>query len=293
MTKRDLLKKIKKEFPELKWKHAQHNVQGWDHYVIILDNKYVFRFPRTKHYLERLENEISLLKYLRNRIKISIPQYTHIAKDKSFAGYLLIPGEQLKKKVFKLVSNNTRNILAKQVADFLSVLHKTPIKIANQYTTKKVDTQKLYKELVSNIKKYITSRFSKRDQLLTEEFLKEFKNYLKFPNKVFTHNDLYSSHILFNKNKKTISGIIDFADRRIDDPARDFAELWDYGNNFVQEVYKHYRGPKDKDFLKRSMMYYKRIPFWEMVSRFQGGRGSFRMGYKMFKYRFLHKGIFN
>lgn len=290
MNKRKLLSKISKEFPELKWKTAEHNVEGWDHYVIILDNKYVFRFPRTKHYLERLENEISLLEYLKNKINISIPQYSYIAKDKSFAGYILIPGEQLKKKVFRLLSTNAKHSIAKQIADFLSALHKTPYKIAKNHSVKAVNTQKIYKELVSNIKKYITPRFSKRDQLLTAFYLKEFKNYLKFPHRVFTHNDLYSSHILLHKNKKSISGIIDFADRRIDDPARDFTELWDYGEKFVLDVYKHYKGRKDKDFLKRSVMYYKRIPFWEMISRFQGGRGSFKGGYKMFKYRFLEKG---
>lgn len=293
MTKRELLQKIKKEFPEIKWKTAEHNVQGWDHYVIILDNKYVFRFPRTKHYLERLENEVSLLKYLKEKVKISIPKYTHIAKDKSFAGYELIPGEQMKKKVFKLVSDETRHILAKQIADFLSALHKTPMKIAEKYSTKKVNTQKMYKELLLKTNKWVIPRLSKRNQLVARDFFKEFKNYLKFPNRVFTHNDLYSSHILLSENKKCISGIIDFADRRIDDPARDFTELWDYGNGFIQEVYKNYKGPKDKDFLKRSKMYYKRIPFYEMISRFQGERGSFRTGFKMFKYRFLNKSVFD
>ena len=225
MTKRQLLIKIRKEFPDLKWKTANHNVEGWDHYVIILDNKYVFRFPRTKHYLERLENEISLLEYLRKRVKISIPQYTHVAKDKSFAGYELIPGEQLKRKVFKLVSNSARHVIAKQLADFLSTLHKTPTKIANKYSTKKVDTQKMYKDLLLKTNKWVIPRLSKRNQLIAQDFFNEFKNYLKFPHRVFTHNDLYSSHILLNKNKKQISGIIDFADRRINDPARDFAKL--------------------------------------------------------------------
>lgn len=285
MEKRLLLNKIHKEFPELKWKKAVHNVQGWDHYVIILDNKYVFRFPRTKHYLKILENEILLLKYLKEKIIISIPQYIYIAKDKSFAGYLLIEGEQMKKKVFNLLPKNSKEIVAKEIANFLSVLHKTPNKIAKKYSSKKVNTKKLYKELVIDVNKYVIHKFSKKNQVLVNNFLEDFKKYLKFPNKVFTHNDLYSSHILINKKK--ISGIIDFADRRIDDPARDFAELWDYGKNFVEDVYKHYKGPKDDDFLKRSDMYYKRIPFWEMVSRFKGGRGSFRKGYKLFKQRFL------
>ncbi len=283
MGKRKLLSKIRKEFPSLKWKKAEHNIEGWDHFVIILDNKYVFRFPRTKQYLKALKNEILLLEYLKDKVNILIPQYAYIAKDKSFAGYSLIPGTQLRKKVFKLVSNKAKHTLAKQIADFLSSLHKISQKDVEKYGVKIVNTQKQYKELIINTNKYIFPRVSKKDQLLINNYLKEFKNYLKFPKKVLAHNDLYSKHILLGENKKHISGIIDFSDRKIDDPARDFTEMWDYGEKFTLEVYKHYKGPKDKDFLKRSMMYYKRIPLWTMISPFQGGRGKFKKGYKMFK----------
>jgi aminoglycoside 2''-phosphotransferase len=283
MEKRKLLNKIHKEFPNLKWDKAEHNIEGWDHYVIILDNKYVFRFPRTKKYLKELKNEILLLEYLKDKVEIPIPQYAYIAKDKSFAGYSLIPGIQLRKKVFESVPNKTKNLLAKQIAGFLSSLHKMSHKTVKQYGVKTVNAQKQYKELISNTNKYIFSRVSKKDQLLINSYLKEFKNYFKFPKKVFTHNDLYSKHILLGENKKHISGIIDFSDRKIDDPARDFTEMWDYGEKFILEVYKNYKGPKDKAFLKRSMMYYKRIPLWVMISPFQGGRGKFKKGYKMFK----------
>ncbi|MFA4975339.1 MAG: phosphotransferase [Candidatus Paceibacterota bacterium] len=283
MEKRKLLNKIHKEFPNLKWDKVEHNIEGWDHYVIILDNKYVFRFPRAKQYLKALKKEILLLEYLKEKVSISIPQYTYIAKDKSFAGYSLIPGIQLRKKVFKLVSTKAKHTLAKQIADLLSSLHETPLKVAERFDIKKVNSQKQYKELIINTNKYIFPRVSKKDQLLINDYLKEFKNYLKFPQKVLMHNDLYSKHILLGKNKKYISGIIDFSDRKIDDPARDFTEMWDYGEKFTLEVYKNYKGHKDKDFLKRSMMYYKRIPLWTMISPFQGGRGKFKKGYKMFK----------
>jgi aminoglycoside 2''-phosphotransferase len=286
MEKRKLLNKIHKEFPELKWKVAEHNVKGWNHYIIILDNKYIFRFPRTDEYTKELKNEILLLEYLNNKVGINIPRYIYIAKDKSFAGYLSVSGEQLKKKVFKKLSNKTKSLIAKQLADFLSSLHKTSNKITKQYKVKDINSKTLYKKLVSNINKYIISRISKKDQIIINDYLKEFKKYLVFPNKVLTHNDLYSSHILLNKNKKSISGIIDFSDRRVDDPARDFTELWDYGEKFVLEVYKNYKGPKDDDFLKRSIMYYKRIPIHHMIARFTDNMGGFKKGYKMFKARF-------
>ena len=286
MEKRKLLSRIRKEFPNLKWKKAEHSIEGWDHYVIILDNKYVFRFPRTKKYLNVLKNEILLLEYLKDKVNVPIPQYAYIAKDESFAGYHMIPGIQLRKKIFKLVSNKAKHVLARQIADFLSSLHKMSHKAVKRYGVKTINTQKQYKDLVINANKYIFPRVSKKDQLLINNYLKEFKNCLKFSKKVLTHNDLYSKHILLGENKKHISGIIDFSDRKIDDPARDFTEMWDYGEKFTLEVYKNYKGHKDKDFLKRSMMYYKRIPLWTMISPFQGGRGKFKKGYKAFRLLF-------
>ena len=285
MIKRVLVQKIKQEFPELKWKNAKHNVEGWDHYVIILDNKYVFRFPRNKHYMAKLENEISLLGYLKDKVKISIPNYTYVAQDKTFAGYELIHGQQLKKKVFKKLPKKTIENIVKQMADFLSTLHKTPMSVAKNYNPKSKSTKVEYSEIISRTRKHIIPKLGKRDKILTEAFFKDLKSYLNFPNKVFVHRNLYSSHILVDK--KGITGIIDFSDKRIDDPARDFTELWDYGEAFVNDVYKLYKGPKDKDFIERSLAYYKTIPFKEMYSRFYGGRGSFKGGYRMFKDRFL------
>ena len=252
-----------------------------------LDNKYVFRFPRTDKYKKKLQNEIALLKYLKNKLNLSIPNYTYITKDKSFAGYLMIEGQQLKKRFFKELPEKTKDLIAKKVANFFSVLHKTPSSVSRKYSVKKVKVQKEYRELITKTNKYILPRVSEKNKILIDNFIKEFKNYLKFPYIVLTHNDLYSSHILLSQNNKSV-GIIDFSDRKLDDPARDFAELWDYGEKFTLKVYEYYKGPKDKNFLRRSIFYYKRIPFWEMFSRFDGGRGSFKKGYVMFKERFYN-----
>lgn len=58
---------------------------------------------------------------------------------------------------------------------------------------------------------------------------------------VLVHNDLSDDHILLHKTKVSI---IDFSDRLIGDPARDFARLWMYGDSFVTQVYELYRGKK-------------------------------------------------
>lgn len=287
VNKQILLRKIRQEFPELKWKHAEHNVQGWDHYVLILDNEYVFRFPRNSVYKKRLYDEAMLLNYLAKKINVPVPQYDYISKDKTFAGYRLIHGIQLSKEVFKTIPKPTRLRIAKQLAEFFSVLHTTPLNIAKKYEKEITNNKQLYKELVKNTNKYIKPRLSKNNYKLIQDFLTEFANYQNPPHICLTHADIDQKHLLVSKDKKKLAGIIDFSDRAIGDPALDFTELWLYGKDFIQEVYKHYTGPKDKDFLHRAKLYCKRIPLWVMASPFLGMRGKFSKGYNLFKQIYL------
>ncbi len=68
MNKLDYLKKIKRYFPEIKFKNSKLIEKGWDHDVIVLDNKYIFRFPKKEKYQERLKSEMKFLKYLAPRM---------------------------------------------------------------------------------------------------------------------------------------------------------------------------------------------------------------------------------
>ena len=89
------LKKIKREFPDLGWSTYTHLTHGWDHDVIILDNKIVFRFPKSKEYAALLKDEIQLLPYLKRKVNAGIPEYKFIFKDKSAAGYPILAGREL------------------------------------------------------------------------------------------------------------------------------------------------------------------------------------------------------
>ncbi len=288
MNKRQLLQKIKKEFPELKRYHARHNTEGWDHYVLILDNKYVFRFPRKKEYARKLYGEVALLKYLSgHKLPIPVPKYEFTAKDKSFAGYAILQGSQMTKEYFRTIGKPARYAIAQQLGSFLSILHKTPLGIARKFQPDIIHSQKQYKKLIQDLKKYVRLRLSKKENALTDEFLEEFAKYLKIPHNCLIHRDIHPYHLIVSKDKKKLSGIIDFADRSIGDPAMDFAELWTFGGKFVEEVYKNYSGPKDANFLHRSILYCKRVPLLMMVSPLKGGQGNFKRSHQHFKDIFI------
>lgn len=287
MDKATALKKIRTEFPRLKWKTAKHITEGMDHYVLLLDSKYIFRFPRHKQYAVALYDETVFLDYLiKLKLGIQIPKYNFVAKDKSFAGYQIIPGTQLTKKVFNSLSDSQKKLIAKQLSLFLSILHRVPIRTAKKYKVEVYKTPDHYKKLKGNINKYLLSRLSKPENELIKDYLKEFGQNVAYPTPCLVHLDLWSNHLILGKNKK-LNGIIDFSDRSISDPAFDFAELWIYGRKFVEMVYKNYSGPKDKDFLHRSILLFKRVPLKMMLFPLMGFGGNFSKNHKYFREVFM------
>lgn len=284
------LQKIKIEFPEVKWKKYIYLTHGWDHVIIILDSKFVFRMPKkvSKDSLSNLHDEIQLLRYLKNKVRASIPDYTYLSKDKSLAGYKLVEGRELNLNLYKQLSASEKENIAKQLADFLTTLHKTPFSIAKKYNIRTETPAKLYAWQVRDIKKYIFPRLNKKEVLIIQKYLVELKAALDLNfSSALKHGDLTWEHILWDNRKKRVN-IIDFSDRSLGDPASDFAGLWEYGSELVKRVYKLYRGKKDGKLLYRSQLYFKRIPLFVMKDALTGFPCTFKDGYAMFKKRFIH-----
>jgi len=285
------LRKIKEEFPELKWKKHRYLTHGWDHVIIVLDDKLIFRTPKSipADLQSELFDEIQLLHYLKKKVRVGIPEYTYISKDKSAAGYKLLAGRELKPSLFRRFSASEKEIIAKQLATFITTLHAVPESAIKKYHVRTENDYAQYDKLVRDTKQLLFPRLSKADIQTIEQYFSEFKTALsrKYSNALI-HNDLTWEHILWDKKKRKIN-IIDFSDRAFGDPAADFAGLLEYGQKFMKQVFSLYRGKKDKHMLERSQLYFKRIPLSVMRGSLRGYPGTFKDGYAMFKKRFKHK----
>ena len=279
------LEQIKNEFSQVKWEKYRILSHGWDHVVIIFDEKLIFRFPKDKDYKEELRNEIQLLKFLKKRVKVGIPEYTFVSKSKSLAGYEMLNGRELKLSHYKRFTRSDKEKFAKQIAGFLTDLHSTPNSAISKFNINVDNPSKDYKELANNTKNFLFPRFNKKEILVAEKYLDELKIALDQSNysNVLIHNDLTWEHILWDKNKVNI---IDFSDRTFGDPASDFAGLWEYGQKFVRRVYEFYQGKKDDQLLHRSQLYLKRIPLFIMKDALDGYPCTFKEGYEMFRKRY-------
>ena len=90
------------------------------------------------------------------------------------------------------------------------------------------------------------------------------------------HNDLGDEHILIDPQLHTVSGVIDWGDIALGDPAKDFSGLWTYGGDeFVHQVLAMYRGKIDPGFWDR--VRYRGL--WHAIAYLHHGRETQIAGY--------------
>ena len=264
-----LLGRIKLNFPEISWNNHAFINAGWDHEVIQLDDKYIFRFPKSPEYLSKLRDEIELLAYLGKRLETIIPQYLFIPQDYSFGGYSMIEGKSLEPELLKGIMNEP-DLIAKGIATFLSELHALNIEELTKFNvTTKLDFAG-YGDVAVEAEKYLKPNLAPDHYKQIHTMLDKIEIAKRsLQPACLIHGDLAPKHIIWKQKTKTI-GLIDFSDRSISDPAYDLAELYSYGEAFVDKVYSLYESPYKNDlFLLRAKAYMQAIGIHSLVNAYR------------------------
>ncbi|HUB93180.1 MAG TPA: aminoglycoside phosphotransferase family protein [Verrucomicrobiae bacterium] len=280
---KNLLKLISNAFPNLKWQTYEFVNEGWDHRVIILDDETVFRFPAGADYRSGLKLEVQVLDYLDGlTLSINIPNYSFRPPRLTFAGYPKVPGLNLTRQFFSQLSLREVETIGEQLAAFLSTIHNLSVSSSplNQLPKEPLKDDML--EVSAGVEKYLVSELSKEDLAIVNSVLEEVDKLAKLSlPETFIHNDIYSRHLFWDASTERL-GIIDFSDMGIGDPAIDFAELHEYGFEFVRNVYRNYKGPKDDTLLDRAWIYQKWIGVYMMVDHFLSHKTTFAVARETF-----------
>ncbi len=280
------LRRIREEFPEVTWTSHRFLTHGWDHAVLILDEALVFRAPKTEAYRRALANEARLLRHLRPRVEVGIPDYVYESADGSFAGYPLLAGRELDVATFGRLSEAEREQIAEQLATFLTAVHETPRPVAREFGVSEQDPRKDYEDLRCDTEALVLPRLAPREVQVVGAFLAELAADLQStPPTCLVHGDLSGAHILWDAENQQVN-VIDFSDRSIGDPALDFDGLMGYGRDFAGRVLERYRGSKDDGLLRRAHVYFRRGALETMADALQGYPCTFEEGYAEFRTRF-------
>lgn len=116
---------IAEQFPEVEQRSIRLLGEGWDNTMWLVDEEWVFRFPRRAMVLAGLENEIVHLPRLARLLPLSIPVPTLIGRPSEgfewpFYGAPFLPGREL---AAADLGEEARVLLGRRLGEFLRVLH--------------------------------------------------------------------------------------------------------------------------------------------------------------------------
>lgn len=252
--------------PRLEIRHIRVIEDGWSSLVLEVNGSTIFRFARWPETETQFRKEISLLPELGAALPVAVPRIEFSWTDcpgceTAFVGYRRIPGVPL-----DLAGPSRRP--EGQMARFLSALHRFPVERAVQLGAPDLrppawqhDYEDLYRWAQANAFPLLEPSARPKATDLWERFLGDEAN-LRF-RPALIHRDLGAEHILCDPDGGRVTGVIDWGDACIGDPALDFVGLWEgLGQRFAEEVADKYEGEIDAAFWNRAAFYTAIIPFY-------------------------------
>lgn len=252
-TLEELTARIRGALRALPFTTAELETYGEDNLIVVLDDKWIVRFPRNDDYRARFAAEINLLDVLGPLSLIPVPQYEHVAPDKSFGAYRRIAGTEMTPARFAALSQEERDSALASLAAFLSTLHALPPDLITQPDglIARTWSGEQFAALYRGMRRAKITRVVSAGTLARfDAFHDVFENRQPGPSRL-VHDDLSDDHILIESGR--ISGILDFSDASFGDPAIDFAFFWRLGEAALDAVLHDYRfSGEDRSLKTRS-----------------------------------------
>lgn len=209
---------------------------GYDFQVAIVDDEWVFRFPRRSGVEEALELEIAVLPALAQALPVKVPSFEHVVRDPLFVGYRLIRGQPL-------VDEDAEGVRA-----FLEALHAPD---TSRLPVERHNWVEAYREQCAEFERLVLPVVDRDRRADAKRLFDEVETLVDFTPSLI-HADLGPEHLLVRDGR--LAGVIDWGDMRMGDPALDYAWL-------LTGPFAHW--DVDSDLRRRAGFYTRLAPWYE------------------------------
>ena len=239
---------LREQFPQFAGEPIGYLAEGYDHQMYEV-GEWLFRFPKRAEVVPWFLHEIEALAVIEPVIGVPVPRFEHIGEPSElfpypFAGYRRLSG---------VGAGDVEHVDLRQlgvaIGRALTALHSIEpalITTAPQHDAEPAVWGFRYDEAVL--------------EGLPRDIHDEVAAFLRneIPRPAFAgparvvHSDLLPEHVLIDPSTGLLSGIIDFADLLIGDPAGDFVGLLEIGGHaLIDEALATYAVPLDANFSER------------------------------------------
>lgn len=256
-------------FPTLTIASLEYLSEGWESVACVVNGHLVFRFAKRAVAEHSLRTEVRLLPELAPYLPVAIPQFAYTGDPPghhvpfAFVGYDMLPGTSALRWSDDVWDAEWWK---PPLGAFLTALHAFPVPRARElgvsnlnYAVKLggsaaeppnwrhmlMDYHDLTRAVASPLLPRATSLALTRR---FESFLADERHFAFTP--VLIHGDISEDHILIDTTRRLVTGIIDFGDVAVGDPALDV----------FSSVLPHYGGAVDDTFLARRAFYRTYFP---------------------------------
>ena len=218
---------VNEQFPQLELRSLRLLGEGWDTTVWLVDEEWVFRFPRRDVVLTGLENEIAYLPRLAPLLPLPIPDPTFLGRPSAafrwpFYGCRFLPGRELADAE---LDDEARVALARPLAWFLRTLHAVELDAELPVDpVRRADMPFRVARTAERLLEVESLNLWKRSRLVDEVL--ETARHLPPPELSATcHGDLHLRHLLVDEHGGP-SAVIDWIDLSRNDPSVDLVLYW-------------------------------------------------------------------
>jgi aminoglycoside phosphotransferase (APT) family kinase protein len=272
------------QFPELAPVHARYLHEGWDNEAFLVNEAWIFRFPKRRDVEGDFVRETALLPALAPRLPLAIPEPRFIGAPGPrfpfrFAGYRRIDGTPAEEADPRAVDAAAA---AAALGAFLAALHAFPLEEARALGVPEDEGADL---TARRNQARAWAPIARRAG--TRALVERGAAFLEWPPAAYAgpprlvHNDVGPDHVLLDA-RGAPRGVIDWGDARLGDPATDFAGIWRWlGRPGVTAALSRYPGT-DAGLLERARYRTAHLAFEILVQGAEFGRKDYvREGRRM------------
>ncbi len=243
---------------------------GWTNLMLEVDGRWMVRIPRWRSAAESLGFEVRLLEFLAGRTTIRVPSPRRIGvlEEPSgwpFLAYPKIPGAPL--LAIGALDERGRTTLARFLARLFRDLDACPAGPLRRLGVREGDPRRYaerFRRLAARYRRIGAGRLPDALDRQVSAALREVIRTVAVSHfrPVLLHQDLWPSHILWDPGSRRPTGVIDWEDARLGDPAADLSALDGLGARRLARLGEGRRRSADRLFWRRLELYRCLLPLW-------------------------------